>query len=389
MDNEPKIVNYKRLSDIATRFRSDLNDLDFVLLYAFNGTGKTRLSMDFKDKGKKGEDNKRDTLYFNAFTEDLFYWDNDLENDRERFLKINTESNFFNGLKELALEDRIYAYLDRYVEFRFKIDYEKWVIFFTTLPHVLVDDEGRYVVDGLNQTIVLKTEDVAIKISRGEERIFIWCVFLAICELVVDGDEAYNWVKYIYIDDPVSSLDDNNAIAVACDLSQLLQKGAGKIKVVISSHHHLFFNVMYNELNGRQCRRYFLHKNGNEGYTLRKTDGTPFFHHVALLSELQHVMNTGKIKTHHFNALRSILEKTAVFFGYSNFSKCIHGIEDEVLFNRALNLLSHGKFSIYEPVDMGDDTRKLFINILQGFLKKYEFDLPKILLDEIKEEHIS
>ena len=38
----------------------------------------------------------------------------------------------------------------------------------------------------------------------------------------MDGAEAYNWVKYVFIDDPVSSLDDNNAIAVASDLSQLL-----------------------------------------------------------------------------------------------------------------------------------------------------------------------
>ena len=26
-------------------------------------------------------ESKRDTLYFNAFTEDLFTWDNDLEDD--------------------------------------------------------------------------------------------------------------------------------------------------------------------------------------------------------------------------------------------------------------------------------------------------------------------
>ena len=56
----------------------------FVLLYAFNGTGKTRLSTAFKDLGKavdeNGEVQTRDTLYFNAFTEDLFSWDNDLEN---------------------------------------------------------------------------------------------------------------------------------------------------------------------------------------------------------------------------------------------------------------------------------------------------------------------
>jgi hypothetical protein len=331
-----------------------------VLLYAYNGTGKTRLSMDFKNKGKRGGN---DTLYFNAFTEDLFHWDNDLENDKERVLQINAESNFFNGFKQLALEEKIFAYLERYAEFDFKIDYKNWKVAFSknirNPKHKPDTEEPEYVIQD------------NIKISRGEENIFIWCIFLAICELVIDGAESYKWVKFIYIDDPVSSLDDNNVIAVSCDLSQLIQKGIDKVKVVISSHHHLFFNVMCNELKKRKCKRYFLHKNIDEGHTLRATDETPFFHHVALLSELQQVMNSGQIKTHHFNALRSILEKTATFFGHDDFSKCIHGIKDEVLYTRALNLLSHGKYSIYEPVDMGDDNKRLFINILQSFLGKY------------------
>jgi hypothetical protein len=37
--------------------------------------------------------------------------------------------------------------------------------------------------------------------------------------------------------------------------------------------------------------------------------------------------------------LRSILEKTATFFGYDDFSACIYGVDDEVLYARALNLL--------------------------------------------------
>ena len=39
--------------------------------------------MVFKDLGK--QDNNRDTLYFNAFTEDLFFWDNDLVNDTDQY----------------------------------------------------------------------------------------------------------------------------------------------------------------------------------------------------------------------------------------------------------------------------------------------------------------
>jgi hypothetical protein len=93
-------------------------------------------------------------------------------------------------------------------------------------------------------------------------------------------------------------------------------------------------------------------------------------------------MESGNIKTFHFNMLRSILEKTASFFGLDKFNKCIHDIDDEVLFNRALNLLSHGKYSIYEPVDMSEDNKELFKRILLGFLGKYEFDLPALLIEE-------
>jgi energy-coupling factor transporter ATP-binding protein EcfA2 len=367
-----KAVKYKTLPEIADRLRADLKDMDFVLLYAYNGTGKTRLSMDFKGKGKKK--GKRDTLYFNAFTEDLYHWNNDLDNDTERFLIINDKSVFFNGFKELSLEEKIFAYLERYAEFNFKIDYENWKIVFSKKvknpehnPHDPDNKEPEYIIQDY------------IKVSRGEENIFIWCIFLALCELVIDGDESYNWVKYIYIDDPISSLDDNNAIAVASDLAQLMRKGHEKVKFVVSSHHHLFFNVMHNELKSK-CGRYFLCKNGLDGYILRNTKDTPFFHHVALLNELKQASDSGNIKTHHFNALRSILEKTATFFGYDDFSKCIHGVEDDVLYARALNLLSHGKYSIYEPVDMGEDNKTLFKDILNAFLSKYEFELSEFII---------
>lgn len=360
MSGKPRIYTYKSMKRLVQKLRDDLNSQDFVLLYAYNGTGKTRLSMAFKDVGKK-KTGERDTLYFNAYTEDLFHWDNDLANDAERVLQINTESSFFSGFKELALEEKIFGYLERYADFDFKIDYEEWSITFS------------------------RDQDNHIKISRGEENIFIWCIFLAICELVIDGAGTYAWVKYLYIDDPISSLDDNNAIAVASDLAQLLKKGTYRFKVVLSSHHGLFFNVMWNEFRSSKSnyKTYFYHRpNNSEIYTLRATDDAPFFHHVAILSELQQAAESGRLYTHHFNMLRSILEKTATFFGFKDFSACIHGVEDEVLFSRALNLLSHGKYSAYEPREMVDDTKELFRNILGAFLDRYRFDLPKFFPEE-------
>lgn len=384
MSNQPKTILFRDLRKLVVRLRDDLNNHLFVLLYAYNGTGKTRLSMSFKDAGKKeslvaysyGQGNLiptgdgavlgskeivSDTLYFNAFTEDLFSWDNDLENDKERVLKINASSKFFDGFKELALEEKIFAYLERYADFDFKIDYDDWKVIFS------------------------KGEQDHIKVSRGEENIFIWCVFLSICELVIEDSKSYEWVKYVYIDDPISSLDDNNAIAVASDLAQLLKKGKDRIKTVISSHHSLFFNVICNELKQFKHKRYFLYKNDNEEHTLRPTDDTPFFHHVAILSELNRVKESRQINTYHFNMLRSILEKTSTFFGFNDFSDCIKGIDDDVLYSRALNLLSHGKYSVYEPVEMGEDNKELFIRILQAFQDKYKFELPELLIQQTNE----
>lgn len=358
------VRKYKTLRRIVDRFRDELTNggNDFLLLYAFNGTGKTRLSMEFKERGKRNSN--RDTLYFNAFTEDLFSWDNDLSTDTQRVLRLNQDSQFFSGLQELEMESRIGPMLERYADFSFFIDYENWTVQFT------------------RQVAVGNTTQTAeyIKISRGEENLFIWCFFLAVAQLAIDEQEAYSWVKYIYVDDPISSLDDNNAIAVACDLANLLTREGNTIKTIISSHHSLFFNVICNELKNRKrihCR-YFLHNKVSDGYRLQSTDDTPFFHHVALLSELKQAADTDNINTYHFNTLRSILEKTSSFFGYNDFGRCIHGLEDELLFNRALNLLSHGAYSIFNPVPMVGDNKALFKNILQAFLDKYQFDLPAI-----------
>ena len=368
MSGKPKTHTYQSMRRLVQKLRDDLTggNQDFILLYAYNGTGKTRLSMAFKEAGKKDSD--RDTLYFNAFTEDLFTWDNDLDTDLKRELKLNTTSKFFAGLEELEMESRIRTFLDRYASFDFSIDYETWTVSFSREVQTHHKDEIK------NET----AEN--IKVSRGEENIFIWCFFLAIAQLALDGQEAYSWVKYLYIDDPISSLDDNNAIAVATDLATLIKDKQSTHRIIISTHHSLFFNVMCNELKKHKHKKYFLGKGtGKQKHTLQATDDTPFFHHVAMLDELQQAAATGQLYTYHFNMLRSILEKTATFFGFKDFSACIQGIDDEILYARALNLLSHGKYSAYEPREMVDDTKALFTRILNAFLDRYRFDLPNAI----------
>lgn len=351
------------LPALATHLRAELENKKAILLYAYNGTGKTRLSMAFKDMGKQAE--TRDTLYFNAFTEDLFHWNNDLEGDEDRRLLLNRDSRFFQGLFDLEMDNRIRPLLRRYADFDFRIDTQgdEWAVRFSRL------------VDG--QTID------NIKVSRGEENIFIWCFFLAVVELAMDPEiEAYQWVKYLYIDDPISSLDEHNAITVGNHLAQILGKAGNPLKVVISSHHPLFFNVMHNELDARKSKKvsaHFLSRSKVDGsYTLAHTGATPFFHHVAVLTELYKAEQSGELYTYHFNMLRSVLEKSASFHGFSNFSACIPTDDDDdpdgVLHARLINILSHGNYSLFEPQPMLEENKAYFKTILNDFLGRYPFN---------------
>lgn len=364
--------SFPDLNTLARHFRTLLVSKAYVLVFAYNGTGKTRLSGEFKDLGKhsipESEEKITDTLYYNAFTEDLFTWDNDLEGDTNRVLNINENSRFFDGLRELEMESRIRPFLSRYADFDFSIDYQNWTISFSREAS---SDDGTERTD-------------KIKISRGEENIFVWCFFLAIVQLVVDHEPAYSWVKYIYIDDPISSLDDNNAIAVASHLAQLL-KSQPEIKAVISSHHSLFFNVMYNEFKRISGKNYFLLKNKETGeYLIQDTTDTPFFNHVALIKELSRAAITGRLYTYHFNILRNILEKAASFHGFKDFTECIKHDEDDpdgITFARYVNILSHGNYSLFEPIEMVEDNKEIFRKILKGYMELYRFN-PELFSEE-------
>lgn len=352
------------LPALASHLRQVLEDKKTILLYAYNGTGKTRLSMDFKDIGKQaqaaaeGHDATRDTLYFNAFTEDLFHWNNDLEGDTDRRLLLNLESRFFEGLFELEMDNRIRRLLDRYADFDFRIDVDNGAVRFW--PKGAKDDDPN------------------IKVSRGEENIFIWCFFLVIVQLAMDPEiEAYRWVKYLYIDDPISSLDEHNAISVANHLAQLLKRPESTLKSVVSTHHTLFYNVLCNELGN--ARKYFVNRPANGGaYTLQEEKGdTPFFHHVATLAELYQAAHEDRLFTHHFNMLRTILEKTASFHGHKNFSVCIKQQDDDadgILHTRLINILSHGNYSLFEPQQMLEENKQYFKKILHDFLNRYPFN---------------
>ena len=358
--NEDPFKDPVDLNDLAGRLRQQ--DKKCQLIFAHNGTGKTRLSMAFKDLGK--QDNSRDTLYFNAFTEDLFFWDNDLDNDTDRVLVLNDYSHFFDGIEKLEMETRIRPFVQKYVDFDFRITKEK---------HRKEADKEE--IERWEVSFFLpENPDENIKVSRGEEHIFIWCFFLAILQLSLDKEDGspYEWVEYVYIDDPISSLDDNYAVSVAHNLATLFRSYNGPIRFIVSTHHGLFFNVLCNEL--QRAPRYLLSKNTFDKYYFIELEGdTASLYHVAMLKVLKDALdNNEPLYPYHFNILRNIMEKTANFHGLAGFKKCIE-LEDAEFYERLIPVLNHGGYSVFEPKEMLPENKANFEIVLKKLLDTYPF----------------
>ena len=113
------------------------------------------------------------------------------------------------------------------------------------------------------------------------------------------------------------------------------------------------------------------------------TGKIPRFHHVALLQHLHEVAESGEIYTYHFNMLRNVLEKTATFHGFEQFSACLDPDEDDpdgVLYARMINILSHGNYSHFEPREMLEENKEYFRKILRNFMSNYRFN-PKLFAE--------
>ena len=373
-----------------------------ALVFAYNGTGKTRLSYDFAHYGRK-EDTPQHTLYYNAYTEDLFTWDNDLENNTEHHLLINQNSSLIQGLAGYNFTDKLRKYLQVYTDIDFDFHYGEDA---PDLPDYVTFSKSQKVrINGELQDVPI--ED--IKISRGEERLFVWCFFRCILDQVIGGNDTYKDIEYIYIDDPMSSLDDNNVIAFAEQLYTVIRQQlkqevdaqrAGKenvrrIKFVISSHHALFFHTMLHGLIGdRKLGRYYLSRNKQNGRLILKQmdDSTPFYYNVAMMSEIKNAIENDKLYTFHFTVLRSVMEKIKEFFGHRDFAIILEGIKykgqtyDQTAFSkedltefysRVVNVLTH-QGSMFSPSLMNEDNKELATSIFNHLVEKYQFVLPDL-----------
>ena len=325
------------------------------LIYAFNGTGKTRLSREFKElvapkcEGEEESASSRDRiLYYNAFTEDLFYWDNDLANDREPKLKIQPNTFIDWVLREQG-DTGIVENFQRYAD-------EKLMPLFHEVDVVRA---GRKTGGKTYPEVTFSFEtgsesSGSLKISKGEERVFIWSVFYTLLQEVtsiLDEPDStkcdasqYDKLEYVFIDDPVSSLDDTHLIELAVDLANLIKRSyfyeRKGLKFVITTHNPLFYNVLHNELNNDlknpvqgdappslykrgQSEKYKLEKQADGTFELSTSNDRPFSYHLFLLSEVRKAIENKNVSKYHFAFMRNILEKTATFLGYSHWEELL------------------------------------------------------------------
>lgn len=346
------------LKDIAQELR-DIRE-NIILIYAFNATGKTQLSVEYKNISKTKE-NDHTGVYYNAFSEDLFTWDNDN-------IKLDITSSSLNQFHTSFTEEDVYQKL---IPYNHKYDF-----YFT--PN---SDPSK----GFDSVAFYKKDDkeTPIKISRGEERIFVWCFFQAMFEV---DEWSGKQGAHFFIDDPVSSLDDHNIFITAFTIFDLIQREFEKRKIIITSHPFGFLTILSDLLgkgenadkfrNKDRSKKYkeFILESNEDELSLVKVDNGVFLYHLRLLQILNEAVSK-EVYTYHFALLRQVLENIASFLGVGRFSYVLEqiGITDKDRVAFIVNALSHLNV-YYQQIDkLVPDNLEVFKEVLGRLMNHYNF----------------
>lgn len=71
------------------------------------------------------------------------------------------------------------------------------------------------------------------------------------------------------------------------------------------------------------------------------------------------------------------MEKTAAFYGFSDYKLCMTPDEsdvDGVIYDRMVNIMNHGNYSIFDPVEMQEENKGHFSKLVRRFLTTYKFN---------------
>jgi len=292
----------------------------------------------------------------------LFHWENDEDNDNASIaLKINYSSlsQFHSFLDIKDVEEKLAAYNPKY-KFNFNLndDPEKGIETIT----FFIDEE--------NQT--------PIKISRGEERIFVWCFFLALFEVDV---WAGNQGAHFFIDDPVSSLDEHNIFITAESIFDLIEAHYLKKRIIITTHHIGLFSILFDKLKkGEKSGRYnkltkpFILTIQDGNLLLNSLNNEVFLFHLHLMQTLETAIKT-ELYAYHFVLLRQLLENISSFLGVGRVNYVLEQIKIENVreVGEIINSLSHKNVYRLQFNKMAEADEEVFKDVFQKLQEKYRF----------------
>ncbi|MBN3581060.1 AAA family ATPase [Algoriphagus aestuarii] len=338
-----------------------------VLIYALNSSGKTRLSVEYKNLTKASNDGNHAGVYYNSYSEDLFVWDND-EPNQNADIKLTVLTSSLSQFHSFLIEDenRIREKLEKFLpKHNFRLNPYKDI------------ERGIESITFFNED----NPDQPIKISRGEERIFVWCFFLALFEVDGWADEQN---AHIFIDDPVSSLDDHNIFITTRTIFDLIKENhLHKNKIIVSTHHIGLFSILATWLKNDEgesgvsnLSRLVVLENKEGDFRLRGTTSGLFLYHLQLIQKLNEAKDNQLFK-YHFVLLRQVLENVNSFMGSKKMGRLLAhiGLENVDQKLDELNSLSHQQAFRFQPSEMSQNEEILFRDIFEKLLTTYNFKL--------------
>ncbi|QQM51884.1 AAA family ATPase [Rhodococcus pyridinivorans] len=358
---------FESIADLSSHLIAEVfgdQQKDVVAVYAFNATGKTRLARTFEDSQQNTDIDPEyvESIVYGADFEDMFHWNNET-----RTLNFGVESSWILRLiRDEGLENRI---ADKFKTF-----------FYTHAEPIFNFEDGT-----VNFTLATGDENHVehIKISKGEESLLIWSIFLTLLDAVYDtldqdpdnrSTDVFNNLKYIVVDDPVSSIDDAKIVSVGSDLTGMAKKLKTKeVKVLITTHHALFYSVVVNTLRGNKYfRSYHLSRNLDGDLSLGMQGDSTFAYHLHAKSLIRKAIDDNEVERYHFNIFRALLEKTANFLGYSDWTQCLDSDYRNYIV-RLLHTYSHSRLSDIEPRALASEDVQVFGEAFKRFVAVYKW----------------
>ena len=191
---------------------------------------------------------------------------------------------------------------------------------------------------------------------------------LNIAEAENRSTDVFNNMEYVFVDDPVSSLDENHLIELAVNLASLIKFSQSDLRFIVTTHSPLFYNVLFNELNGKACYMLERFEDGSFSLTEKQGDSNKSFsYHLYLKHTLEQAIVENKVEKYHFTLLRNLYEKTASFLGYPKWSELLPD-DKQLYLNRVIQLTSHSTLS-NEAAAEPTQAEKAMVKLLLDHLK--------------------